>query len=112
MKLIWPKKKEKKNCTNIQSDTTMCNFKINNLFGEDITLRQKCDSLTIQGFMNLLNLVLNIGVFLFQGKIYHQLPNADMGSLFSPIVVNIYIEYFKETALNHTKCPNQCGTDM
>ena len=49
--------------------------------------------------MGLLKLVLENCVFSFQGKFYKQLHGAAMGSPCSPVVANIYMEYFEELAL-------------
>ena len=49
--------------------------------------------------MGLLQLVLENCVFSFQGKFYKQLHGAAMGSPFSPVVANIYMEYFEELVL-------------
>ena len=38
-------------------------------------------------------------MFSFQGKFYKQLHGAAMGSPCSPVVANIYMEYFEELAL-------------
>ena len=49
--------------------------------------------------MSLLKLVLENCVFSFQGNFYKQLQGAAMGSPCSPVVANIYMEYFEELAL-------------
>ena len=49
--------------------------------------------------MKLLKLVLENCVFSFQGNFFKQLHGAAMGSLCSPVVANIYMEYFKDMAL-------------
>ena len=49
--------------------------------------------------MHLLKVVLNNCVFSFQGKFYKQLHSAAMGSPCSPVVANIYMEYFEKRAL-------------
>ena len=49
--------------------------------------------------MQLLKLVLEKCVFSFQGKFFKQLHGATMGSPCSPVVANIYTEYFKDLAL-------------
>ena len=49
--------------------------------------------------MSLLKLVLENCVFSFQGKFYKQLHGAAMGSPCSPVVANIYMEYFEDLAL-------------
>ena len=49
--------------------------------------------------MSLWKLVLEKCVFYFQGNFYKQLHGAAMGSSCSPVVANIYIEYFEDLAL-------------
>ena len=49
--------------------------------------------------MALLKMVLNNCVFSFQDQFYKQLHGAAMGSLCSPVVTNIYMEYFENKAL-------------
>ena len=49
--------------------------------------------------MLLLKFVLNNCVFSFQGEFYKQLHGAAMGSPCSPMVVNIYMEYFEQRTL-------------
>ena len=55
--------------------------------------------------MNLLELVLNNCVFTFQDKFYKQLHGAAMGSPCSPVVANIYMEYFEGKALSIPDAP-------
>ena len=49
--------------------------------------------------MQLLKLVLENCVFTFQDKFFKQLHSATMGSPCSPVVANIYMEYFENLAL-------------
>ena len=49
--------------------------------------------------MKLLKLVLENCVFTFQDKFFKQLHGATMGSPCSPVVANIYMEYFENMAL-------------
>ena len=49
--------------------------------------------------MQLLKLVLENCVFTFQDKFFKQLHGATMGSPCSPVVANIYMEYFENLAL-------------
>ena len=46
--------------------------------------------------IRLLSLCLKCAYFLFQGKYYLQIHGAAMGSPVSPIVCNLYMEYFKQ----------------
>ena len=57
------------------------------------------DHLDREDVMALLKVVLNNCVFSFQGKFYKQLHGAAMGSPCSPVVANIYTEYFEKRAL-------------
>ena len=57
------------------------------------------DHLDREDVMTLLKVVLNNCVFSFQGKFYKQLHGAAMGSPCSPVVANIYMEYFEKRAL-------------
>ena len=59
--------------------------------------------------MSLLNLVLNNCVFTFQNQFYKQLHGAAMGSPCSPVVANIYMEFFEEKALG-LECPVSIDT--
>ena len=56
-------------------------------------------ALTKNEVMGLLKLVLENCVFLFQGNFYKQLHRAAMDSPCSPMVANIYMEYFEELVL-------------
>ena len=55
------------------------------------------DHLDREDVMALLKDVLNNYVFSFQGKFYKQLHHAAMGSPCSPVVANIYMEYFEKS---------------
>ena len=57
------------------------------------------DHLDREDVMVLLKIVLNNCVFSFQDQFYKQLHGAAMGSLCSPVVANIYMEYFENKAL-------------
>ena len=60
---------------------------------------QNTISLTKDEVMKLLKLVLENCVFSFQGNFFKQLHGAAMGSPCSPVVANIYMEYFEDMAL-------------
>ena len=57
------------------------------------------DHLDREDVMCLLKIILNNFVFSFQEKFYNQLHGSAMGSPCSPIVANIYVEYFEKRAL-------------
>ena len=63
--------------------------------------------------MSLLKLVLENCVFTFQDRFYKQLHGAAMGSPCSPVVANIYMEYFENMALGpELPVPIKDGKDM
>ena len=61
------------------------------------------DHLDREDVMALLKVVLNNCVFSFQEKFYKQLYGAAMGSPCSPVVANIYMEYFEKRAINRPR---------
>ena len=63
------------------------------------SFRQNTIGLEKDEVMQLLKLVLENCVFTFQDKFFKQLHGATMGSPCSPVVANIYMEYFESLAL-------------
>ena len=61
----------------------------------------KCNTIGLEKdeVMQFLKLVLENCVFTFQDKFFKQLHGAAMGSPCSPVVANIYMEYFEDLAL-------------
>ena len=55
--------------------------------------------LELDDIMNLLNVCLKGTYFLYQGKYYLQIHRAVIKCPLSPIVCNLYVEYFKQKAL-------------
>ena len=55
--------------------------------------------LLVQNIMELLGFHLHNTYFSFQNKFYEQVEGVAMGSPFSPIVANLYMEYFEGKAL-------------
>ena len=55
--------------------------------------------------MILLGFCLHNKYFSFQNKFYEQVEGAAMGSLVSPIVANLYMEYFEREALQSACAP-------
>ena len=83
---------------------------INRLFSEHIEDPEakhdygcsfRCNTIGLEKdeVMQLLKLVLENCVFTFQDKFFKQLHSATMGSPCSPVVANIYMEYFENLAL-------------
>ena len=63
------------------------------------SFEQDTIGLTKDEIMKLLKLVLENCVFSFQGNFFKQLHVAAMGSPCSPVVANIYMEYFEDMVL-------------
>ena len=74
--------------------TTQATNIIKRLLEEDQELQQR-SSLSVENITSLLEFCLNITYFSFQGKYFEQLEGAAMGSSFSPIVANLYMETFE-----------------
>ena len=55
--------------------------------------------LSVQNIIDLVELCLHNTYFSFQNKFYDQIEGAAMGSPISPIVANLYMEYFERKAL-------------
>ncbi|MCG8429652.1 MAG: hypothetical protein MJA29_00535, partial [Candidatus Omnitrophica bacterium] len=73
------------------------------LYGK--SFESNCSGLNKDEVMSLLDLVLNNCVFTFQNKFYKQLHGAAMGSPCSPVVANIYMEFFENKALSIPNAP-------
>ena len=61
--------------------------------------------LSIQSIMELLGFCLHNAYFSFQNKFYEQVEGVAMGSPISPIVANLYMEYFEGRALRSAANP-------
>lgn len=68
----------------------------------DVHLRSRT-LLSIESIMELLRKCLTTTYFTFEGEYYQQDDGAAMGSPLSPIVANIYMEFFEEMAMNLSK---------
>ena len=60
----------------------------------------------------LLQFCLKNTYFSFQGQFYEQVDGAAMGSLVSPIVANLYMEYFEQKALSTATHPSEYGSGL
>ena len=74
---------------------------IHDLFEKDKNLQDKT-VLSVQNIIELLGFCLHNTYFSFQNKFYEQIERVAMGSLVSPIVANLYMEYFENKALSTT----------
>ena len=66
-------------------------------------------------YHTLLELVLNNCVFSFQHKFYKQLQGVAIGSSVSPVIANIYMEYFEKKKLHwdpNAPSPHLSGRGM
>ena len=70
----------------------------------DNTLSQRTD-LSVQSIMSLLEFCVNNTYFLFDGEFYKQTHGAAMGSPVSPILANIFMEYFEVEAITTAPTP-------
>ena len=64
-------------------------------------------ALSVQNILELLGFCLHNAYFSFQNKFYEQVEGVAMGSLVSPIVANLYMEYFEGKALASAINPPQ-----
>ncbi|XP_053389112.1 uncharacterized protein LOC123531409 [Mercenaria mercenaria] len=70
----------------------------------DKNLNDRCE-LNVDQVSELLELCLTSTYFVYQGKYYPQKQGAAMGSPVSPIVANLYMEFFERQALDRAKNP-------
>ena len=70
----------------------------------DTTLQQRT-SLQVNQIIELLDFVLSTTYFVYNDSFYQQLHGAAMGSPVSPVIANLYMEYFENVALNSVDRP-------
>ena len=79
---------------------------------QDTELHQRT-TMSSQNILDLLEFCLCNTYFLFQGQYYEQNQEAVMGSPVSPVVANLYMEFFEDTALTTAVTPQMvekvCG---
>ena len=68
--------------------------------------------LSVQNILKLLGFCLHNTYFSFQNKFYEQVEDAAMGSPVSPLVANLYMEYFEGKALATAINPPRYGTGL
>ena len=74
---------------------------IKDLLEKDPTLKDR-SALIVNAIIQLLEFCLKNMNFSFQDQFYEQVEGAAMGSPVSPIVANLYMEYFEQKALSTT----------
>ena len=72
---------------------------INSKISTCINVTNVCE-IPAEKFIKLLELTLTNCIFCFNKKFYKQLHGAAMGSPVSPIIANIYMEYFESLAIS------------
>ena len=77
---------------------------IKDLLEKDPTLKDRT-VLPIKDIILLLGFCLKSMHFSFQDQFYEQVKGVAMGSLVSPIVANLYMEYFEQNALSTAPHP-------
>ena len=77
---------------------------IKDLLDKDPTLKERA-VLLVEDFTLLLEFCLKNIYFSFQGQFYEKVKGVAMGSLVSPIVANLYMEYFEQKALSTAPTP-------
>ena len=66
---------------------------------QDTELHQRT-TMSIQNILDLLEFCLCNTYFLFQGQYYEQTEGAAMGSPVSPVLANLYMEFFEDRTLS------------
>ncbi|XP_072022385.1 uncharacterized protein [Amphiura filiformis] len=77
---------------------------IRELLNNDSTLEDRT-SLSVDNIMELLTFCVNNTYFMFQGDIFRQENGAAMGSPVSPLVANLFMEWFEQQALSTYPAP-------
>ena len=77
--------------------------KVKQRLQQDPTLPQRT-SMSMQQITTLLEFCITNTYFLFQGKYFEQVQAAAMGSPFSPLIANLFMEEFEVKALS--TCPH------
>ena len=77
---------------------------IKKLLEEDQSLQQRT-TMSVNNIICLLEFCLKSTYFTYQGQHFEQLEGAAMGSPFSPIVANLYMENFEEKAISTAPHP-------
>ena len=68
--------------------------------------------LPVKDIILLLEFCLKNTFFSFQSQFYEQLKGVAMGCPVSPIMANLYMEYFEQKVLSTATHPLECGSDM
>ena len=84
---------------------------IQDLLEENNTLKERT-VLLVKDIILLLEFCLHNTYFSLQGQLYEQVEGAAMGYPVSPIVANVYMKYFEQTALSTATHPLECGLGM
>ena len=77
---------------------------VKDLLEKDPTLKERT-VMSVGDIVLLLDFCLKDTYFSFQGQFYEQVEGAAMGFPVSPIVTNLYMEYFEEKVLSTAPSP-------
>ena len=77
----------------------LISFGLVNQFSDGVIFRHKFGGSALEGFMDSLKLVINSCAFSFLVKCYKQQEEKAISSPDSPVIANVYVEYFKKTVL-------------
>ena len=78
---------------------------------QDKELHQRT-TMSTQNILDLLEFCLCNTYFLFQGHYYEQTQRAAMGSAVSPVLANLYMEFFEDRALSTAVNPSDGRKDL
>ena len=95
--------------TSVQVDPALRVIK--DVLDKDPTIKERT-VLTIKHIILLLEFCFKNTYFSFQGQFYEQVQSAAMGSLVSPSVATLYMEYFEQNALSTAPTPSLWGRSM
>ena len=84
---------------------------IKDLLEKDLTLKERA-VLPVEDITLLLEFCLKNTYFSFQGQFCEQVEGVAMGSPVSPIVANLYMEYFEQKAVSTAPHPLGSGAGM
>ena len=95
--------------TSVQVDPALVIFK--DLLEKDLTLNERT-VISAEDIVLLIEFCLKTTYFSSQGQFYEQVEGVAMGSPVSPIVANLYMEYFEQKALSTAPTSLGYGTSM
>ena len=77
----------------------MCPPWVDKVINSKISICTNFCKISAEKFIKLLEFTLTNCIFCFNKKFYKQLQGAAMGSPVSPVIINVYMEYFESLAI-------------